>query len=92
MSLSFEKSLDQAVIQRVGYTLLDLLSDIGGIQSILVSGIAILVSIWNYNNFDNHFLTNFFKLKVENDKSFKTNRIDHKLKSKDFVPTKICNI
>ena len=66
MSLSFETSLDQTVIQRVGYTLLDLLSDIGGIQSILVSGIAILLSIWNYNNFDNHFLTNFFKLKVEN--------------------------
>ena len=65
MSLSIEASLDQTVIQRVGYTLLDLLSDIGGIQTIFVSGITILLSIWNYNNFDNHFLTNFFKLKVE---------------------------
>jgi len=36
-------------IAREGYTMLDWLSDIGGIQGMLISLIAIFVSAWNYN-------------------------------------------
>ena len=42
-------NLDQIVIERSGYTLLDLLSDVGGLQGILISGISLILSISNHN-------------------------------------------
>ena len=42
-------NLDQIVIERSGYTLLDLLSDVGGLQGILISGISLILSIFNHN-------------------------------------------
>lgn len=44
------------------YTLLDLISDIGGIQSLLFSAFAFLVSVWNYNMFDNYMVSRLYKL------------------------------
>ena len=79
IALSFEIDLDQTDIKRIEYTILDLLSDIGGIQSNLIFLFSIMLSIWNHNNFDNHLLINFFKLKsnsasiVENKAYNKTN-------------------
>ena len=49
VDLTIEMNLDQKVIERAGYTFLDYLSDIGGMQGLLISGVAYLVSVWNYN-------------------------------------------
>lgn len=57
MDISIEMNLDFTTIQRTGYTFLDLLSDIGGIQGLLMSFIGILLSVFNYNNFDNFMAT-----------------------------------
>ena len=65
MELTFELNLDLAVIQRVGYTLIDLLSDIGGVQAILVTLISMFVWLCNYNNFDNHMASQLFKTHKE---------------------------
>ena len=60
-------NLDQKVVARDGYTFLDLLSDIGGMQSILTSFVAYLMGVWNYNYFDNHMVTRLYKLKNKED-------------------------
>ena len=61
--LSFEINPDQIVVERQIYTMLDLLADIGGFLSIIMSGISVLLSKLNYKSFEYHFLTNFFKMK-----------------------------
>ena len=62
--LSFEINSDQIVVERQIYTILDFLSDIGGFLSIIMGGISILLSKWNFKSFEYHFLTNFFKMKL----------------------------
>ena len=52
MEISVEMNLDKGKIERSGYTFIDVLSDIGGIQSILISGISILIGLFNYKNFE----------------------------------------
>ena len=42
-------SLDQTLIERTGYTILDILSDVGGLQGILISGISFILGILNHN-------------------------------------------
>ena len=53
--------MDLTLIQRNGYTLLDILSDVGGLQGILISGITFTISFLNYNDLDNHLVSKLFK-------------------------------
>lgn len=57
MTIALEMNLDQTVISREGYTVLDLLSDIGGIQGVVGSALVVLISILNYNHFDDYLVT-----------------------------------
>ena len=41
-------SLNKNLIERKGYTILDILSDVGGLQRALLTTISILLSILNY--------------------------------------------
>lgn len=61
-NISIEMEFDQKVIERTVYNYLDLLSDIGGIQSILVQIVAGVLLIWNFNDLDNYIVTNLFKV------------------------------
>ena len=47
--ISIGLSMDVTLIERKGYTLLDVLSDVGGMQGFLISGTSLLLSILNYN-------------------------------------------
>ena len=49
MDISFYMNLNQIVISRSGYTTLDYLSDIGGINGMLMSSATVLLAFWNYN-------------------------------------------
>ena len=60
VSFTFEMDLDKYVIKRDGYTILDMLSDIGGIQAVLYSFFAVLVSVSSYKNFDNTLASKLF--------------------------------
>ena len=51
--MTIEMNLNQLVVARDGYTGLDLLSDVGGMESILISGCLILLGIWNYHYLEN---------------------------------------
>ena len=61
MDVLIEYDLNQTVIARDGYKFFDLLSDLGGMQSILKSGIAILVAILKYNMLDNFMVSRLYK-------------------------------
>ena len=52
------------LIERNGYTVLDLLSDVGGLQAILISGIVFTLSIFNYNFLENYLVYKLFKSKA----------------------------
>ena len=62
MLLSFEMDLDLDVINRVGYNVIDMFSDIGGIQSILMTFFALILTVLNYNYFDSYMAQKLFKL------------------------------
>ena len=49
LDITIEMNLDQSVISREGYTSLDLISDIGGMQGLLFSLFGFLIAAWNYN-------------------------------------------
>ena len=53
LDMTIEMNLNQLVVARDGYTGLDLLSDVGGMESILISGCLILLGIWNYHYLEN---------------------------------------
>ena len=48
MDVTIEMNLDMQTMQRQGYTILDVLSDVGGIQGLLFSFVAVILSIANY--------------------------------------------
>ena len=52
--MSFEMDMDMLKIVRVSYTFIDMLSDIGGIQSIILSTFVLVLSVLNHNYFDSH--------------------------------------
>ena len=54
-------SHDLIQISRSAYTLLDLLADVGGLTSILISGAASLLNVWNFNYLDNYLVSKLFK-------------------------------
>ena len=63
--------LDLKEIKRSGYTMLDLISDIGGIQGVLFSSFAIFVGVWNHNMIENYLVTKLYRLKPKR-KSYST--------------------
>ena len=42
--------MDQTLVERSGYTILDILSDVGGLQGTLISAISLLLTILNHNS------------------------------------------
>ena len=54
-------NLDQILIERSGYTVLDILSDVGGLQGIPISGISFILGIFNYNYLENYLVYRLFK-------------------------------
>ena len=53
MDITVEMNLSLRQVERSSYGILDLLSDVGGIQGLLVSFIGIILGVLNYNNLDN---------------------------------------
>ena len=56
---------DLRIVQRDGYTALDVLSDVGGLQGILSSVIAILLGLWNYSQLDFYVISQLYQQKQD---------------------------
>ena len=52
--------MDLTVIERSGYTVVDLLSDVGGILGLLLTIFGSLLNIWNHNFLENYLLLRLF--------------------------------
>ena len=49
VDITIEMDLNLTVVAREGYTVLDWVSDIGGMQGMLLGFFAFMVAFWNYN-------------------------------------------
>ena len=63
MDITFELDLDRKFIMRKCYSILDLLSEVGGMLGILMVFLSSVVSCFNFNNFDNYMVSRLFKIK-----------------------------
>ena len=63
MAITIEMNLNKKTLIRSSYYVIDVLSDIGGISGIMMSFFAIILSIWNYNHFDNYMVSKLFKMR-----------------------------
>ena len=63
MDITFEMNLDKVTMARTGYTFLDVLSDVGGIQGMFLSFFGSVLCILNYNHFDNYLASRLYKIK-----------------------------
>ena len=89
--LNIEMNMDMLSHKRQGYYIFDLISDVGGIQSILFSTFAFFVSVWNYNMLENSMVSRLYKLerKDENSRHVKdTFRESDFMKSRRFYNPK----
>ena len=66
MDITFELDLDRTLIMRKSYSILDLLSEVGGMIGILMVFFSSVVSCFNFNNFDNYMVSRLFKVKKIN--------------------------
>ena len=67
ISVTIERSLNMMHYERKVYTGLELLSDVGGFNGMLLLLFGIISNIWNFNNFDNFMVTRLFKIKKPKD-------------------------
>ena len=54
-------NLDLMTVSRNTYNFFDLLSDVGGIQSIIVTFFNLLLSVLNYNKLDNYMVSKLYQ-------------------------------
>ena len=66
MDITVEMDLNLTLIARDVYTALDWLSDIGGMQGMLIGAVAIFLSFfWNHNQFNNYMVTRLYKMEKQ---------------------------
>ena len=88
MEITIEMNPDQFVVLRQGYTLFEILSDVGGFYSIFIAIFSSLLALFNYNHFDTYMASRLFKiLKVDADKYVRY--VD---KSNFFHPSRTSNV
>ena len=83
MDVIIEMNHDVIDIKRQNYDILQLLSDIGGLLGLLVSGFGFLLSIWNYNMLDNNMVRYLYKL--ERPSETETRKIKNSFKESDHM-------
>ena len=100
VDLLIELNLNLKVLERKNYTVLDVLSDVGGVYSVLFAVFSALINVCNYNNFDNFMAKRLYKLKKNNhtESDLDQSKDDDSMSSADdsekyetLKPTKYCN-
>ena len=103
MDITVELNQNQEVLVRNVYTILDVLSDIGGMQSFICSGFSLILACFNYKNLDNYMASHLYRIKNKKEqgsgnrrklrkKSLEDNDIESKeLNSTEIRPTRYCN-
>ena len=63
MAISFEQDLNLNVIERVNYSFLDFLSDVGGLNAVITTVSMVFLSMLNYNKLNVHVVQQLYKFK-----------------------------
>ena len=84
ISVTIERSLNMMHYERKVYTGLELLSDVGGFNGMLLLLFGVISNIWNFNNFDNFMVTRLFKIKKPKDELDADAEMPYFLKS-DYI-------
>lgn len=92
MDISVEMNLDHVTLARTGYTTLDVLSDVGGIQSILMSAMAMLLSVWNYNHFDNYMASRLYQVERASPPDSSSRKTTTRAEYRQMEPWRFLNI
>ena len=71
------------MIERVNYTILDVLSDVGGLSSVIATIFASVLSVTNYNSLNEHMINKLYR--------FKDKGIDHLDAVEMYKPSRIDN-
>ena len=53
---------DQKVVTRVGYTILDVLADLGGMQRVLFTFFGVITAVFNYKHFETYLASQLYKV------------------------------
>ena len=80
-------NFDLKIIRRDTYNFLDMLSDVGGIESILITFMNFILSFWNYNHLENYMVSKLYQYKYHVQSTTRI-RPGNEL----FIPTNTCNI
>ena len=56
-------NMDLTRVGRAGYNIVDMLSDIGGIQSIILTSFTLILTFLNHKYFDSYMAQKLYKLK-----------------------------
>ena len=73
-------------VERKNYTILDVLSDIGGLSSVVASAIVLILSTTNGSHLDNHIIFQLFKF---SDKDVKQTSVKQNGKKCRSLPFKL---
>ena len=100
--ISFDVSRDLEVIKRNSYTVLDLLSDVGGIMGALMGIFDILVGLMKYNYLEDFLVAKLYKYSApipsqneKNNNSLNNETISEqsmKSEAKDFKISEVCRL
>ena len=82
--IRIELAFDINEISRDSYKFVDFLSDIGGMNGMLISGSLLFLSMWNFNNFDNTIVSRLYKIEEPSD--------NEDMSTNELKPSKISNI
>ena len=63
LTISFEMNKDKQLLQRSHYSSLDFLSDIGGMQGLLLSIFGYFIAVLNSQNSEEWLVSNLFKFR-----------------------------
>ena len=89
MNINIELNLDRYFIVREPDTYIDVLADLGGVQSIFITLFSAVLAIVNYSHFDTFMTSRLFKLKKED--ADKVEYKSHFDRSNFFEPSKFGN-
>ena len=64
--IDIENNLDITVLERNVYTILDVLSQVGGLASALVSLVVGIIGLMNYNHLESYMASKVFKIYEDN--------------------------
>ena len=81
--IDIQGNIDLTYLKRDGYTILDVLSDIGGVSAALITPVLVILSIVNYNHLESYMASKLYHVEQEQPSFNET---------QTYTPTKCGNI